>query len=60
MLLLITKFTELHPGSVKLALKHKIHYKFQMVVSFDLNNGKVVENTKLISHSSCVSKCSFI
>ena len=44
-----------HPKSVKFVLKHKIFYQIQIVVLFDLNDGKVIEN---ILSSSCVTEMS--
>ena len=38
-----------HPESVKFGLKHKIYHQIQMVVPVDLNDGKLIEVTSLLS-----------
>ena len=42
--MMITMSLQLHPESVKLALKHKIHWKIQSVFSIDVNEDEEVEN----------------
>ena len=44
LLIMPTMFFQLHPESVKLALKHKIHWKIQSVVLLDVNEDKNFEN----------------
>ena len=33
-------------------LEHKVHYEIQMVVSFDLDDGKVIEDAMLLSYAA--------